>query len=434
MKVIVLGAGVIGTATAWYLLKAGHEVTVFDRQSGAGLETSYRNGGQISVSHAVPWANPHAPGMVMSWLSRPDSPLSFHFGFDQRLPWIARFLYECLPSRTLENIRQIINLATYSRQKLIELRLETGIDADFVDRGILHIYSSPRMFDRAAKEARLMQDFGVNRQIKNVAECLTIEPALKAFRNHIIGGTYTNDDFSGDAHKFTQSLASKCEQIGAQFQYKTNILKLIPEGNHIAGVLCSNETGKNETCIADAYVAALGSYTPILLKPLGIRLPIIPAGGYSASIPVRETHDAPITSLINDEFKLVFSRYPKTLRIAGMVDINGYGTVLDKDRCNTLLKRAQQMFPNGGDYEHAEFWKGLRPSEPGNTPSHLGFTNYTNLFNNSGHGTLGWTMACGSGQAIADLVSGKRPEPDFRFACGSASYTALKKRCQAKVA
>ncbi|MDE3208189.1 MAG: D-amino acid dehydrogenase [Pseudomonadota bacterium] len=416
MKIIVMGAGVIGVTTAWYLNKSGHEVTVIDRQPEAALETSCQNGGQISVCHAMPWATPYTPALLLPWLLRHDSPLLVRLALDHRIKWMARFLYECLPSRTIYNLGQIINLARYSRDKLAELRLETGLNADFVERGILHIYSSKTIFRRAIRQASLMQDLGVNRQVKTPAECLTIEPALAHFQKHLIGGTYTPADLSGDAQKFTQGLARICAEQGVRFYYNTSISALLTEANRITGIVCSeNAPARTLTLKAQAYVAAMGSYTPLLLRPLGIKLPIIPIAGYSASIPVDKHHTPPLTSLIQDEFRLVFSRYPNILRIAGLVELNGYQTTLDPKRYRILINHAQTMFPNGGYYEQARFWKGLRPTEPGNNPAHLGHTRYSNLFNNSGHGTLGWTMACGSGQAIADLVNNKSPEPDFRF-------------------
>lgn len=421
MKVLVLGAGVIGVATAWYLQKDGHEVTVIDRQPGPGLETSRRNGGQISVCHAMPWASPRTPRQLLGWLRRDDAPLRFHFGCDARLAWGARFLYECLPHRMRDNARQIIHLAAYSREKLLELRHALKIDAHFADLGILHVYSSETVLASAIEGARLMQAYGVDRQIKSREECLAIEPALGAARARIVGGTYTGQDFSGDAHVFTNALAAHCAQHGVRFRYDTAILRLLPEGDRITGVQVRPATGPEEIVGADAYIAAMGSYTPLLLNPLGIHLPVIPVAGYSATIPVRDAHTAPAVSLIDDEYKLVFSRYPGQLRVAGTAEINGYDTGLNDARCQGLIQRVQALFPSGGDFARATFWKGLRPCEPGSVPRHLGATRYRNLYNNSGHGTLGWTMACGSGRALADLVAGRRPEPDFPFRVGSAA-------------
>jgi D-amino-acid dehydrogenase len=421
MKVLVLGAGVIGVATAWYLQQDGHDVTVIDRRPGAGLETSRRNGGQISVCHAMPWASPRTPGQLLSWLRRDDAPLRFHFGCDARLAWGARFLYECLPHRMQDNARQIIRLAAYSRGKLLELRHALKIDASFADHGILHVYSSEAVWASAIQDARLMQAYGVDRQIKSRAECLAIEPALAAAREQIVGGTYTGQDFSGDAYAFTAVLAAHCAQHGVRFRYETAIQRLLPEGDRIRGVQVQPAVGPEEILSADAYIAALGSYTPLLLKPLGIRLPVVPVAGYSATIPVRDAHTAPSVSLIDDEYKLVFSRYPGQLRVAGTAEINGYDTDLNGARCQGLVRRAQALFPAGGDFARATFWKGLRPCEPGSVPRHLGVTRYRNLYNNSGHGTLGWTMACGSGRALADLVAGRRPEPDFPFRVGSTA-------------
>lgn len=415
MKVLVLGAGVIGTSTAWYLAGAGHEVVVADRRDGAGLETSFANGGQISVSHAEPWANPDAPGQILQWLWREDSPLLFRFRLDpKQWEWGARFLYECQPSRTRENIAQIVKLALYSRTALRELRAGTGIEYDALQRGIIHYYTERDEFERAVRSASIMRRYGLDREVKTVEEAIALEPALAAARDRLAGATYTATDESGDAHKFTQNLARLAEGRGATFLYGRTIQALRVSQGRVQGVAARNAAGEEETLVADAYVVALGSYSPLLTRPVGLDLPVYPAKGYSATVDVIDETRAPVVSLIDDHAKIVFSRLGQRLRIAGTAELSGYSTDLNDVRCEALRRRAMEIFPGAGAYGHAVFWAGLRPSTPSNVPI-VGASRYPNLYLNTGHGTLGWTMACGSGRALADIISGRAPQVDFRF-------------------
>jgi D-amino-acid dehydrogenase len=415
MKVLVLGAGVLGTATAWYLVRQGHEVTVIDRREGAGLETSFANGGQISVSHAEPWANPDAPLKILQWLRRDDSPLLFRLRMDPaQWIWGLRFLYECLPSRTRANIALIVKLSLYSRAALQELRAETGIEYDALTRGILHYYTDRGEFDRAAASAPTLNGLGLDLAVKTVDEAIAIEPALAHARDRIVGATYTPTDESGDAHKFTRELARMAAARGARFLYNRTIQAAGTEGKRVTGIVVKHGEGKDAMIAADAYVVALGSYSPLLTGPIGLYLPIYPAKGYSASVPVADPAAAPTVSLTDDSAKIVFSRLGERLRIAGTAELSGYSTDLNPVRCEALIRRAREMFPGAGDYDRATFWTGLRPSTPSNVPL-VGRTKFPNLFLNTGHGTLGWTMACGSGRALADIISGKQPEVDFKF-------------------
>ncbi len=418
MRVIVLGAGVVGTAAAWFLNRAGHEVSVIDRQPAAGLETSYANGGQISVSHAEPWANPSAPLKVLKWLFREDAPLLFRPRLDwAQLRWCLDFLRECAPARTRRNITQIVNLGLYSRHILRALRAETGIRYDHLERGILHFYTSRQEFDAAQEPARIMRELGCELDMKTPDECVAIEPALASARDLLVGGSMTPSDESGDAHQFTQRLALLCAARGVRYHYDTTILALEAAGGRITGVRVRDREG-SRLLQADAYVLALGSYSAGLAAPLGLRLAIYPAKGYSVTMPVRDSARAHHVSLTDDEYKLVFSRLGDRLRIAGTCELNGYNTELNEVRCQAIVRRVEALFPGGGDTTKAEFWTGLRPATPSNVP-YIGGTRYPNLFLNTGHGTLGWTHACGSGQAIADIVSGRRPEVDFAF-CAAA--------------
>lgn len=415
MKVLVLGAGVVGTASAWYLARAGHEVTVVDRQPGAGLETSFANGGQISVSHAEPWANPHVLPKVLQWLGREDAPLLFRWRADPALfRWGFAFLQECLPGRTRANIRSIVTLALYSRACLQALRRDTPLDYDALQRGILHIYTDGEELARATEAARVMNAFGLDREPVSAERCQAIEPALAGARPLLAGGDYTPSDESGDAHKFTRCLAERCAEQGVVFRYGHHIEKMAAAGGRVAGVVVHNgEAG--ELLTADAYVVALGSYSPLLVKPLGLRLPVYPAKGYSATIPLGPDSVAPNVSLTDDGHKLVFSRLGDRLRVAGTAEFNGYNTELNAVRCHAILRRVRQLFPDLRPAGEPELWCGLRPATPSNVPC-IGRSALPNLWFNTGHGTLGWTLACGSGAALADLISGRVPEPDFPFA------------------
>ena len=418
MKVVVLGAGVVGVASAWYLSQAGHEVTVIDRHGAAGMETSFANGGQISVSHAEPWANPTAPLKILKWLAREDAPLLFRLRPEMRQwLWGLSFLRECLPARTRHNIRQILALGLYSRSSLQALRAETGIQYDQLSRGILHFYTSQRELDAAVEPARVMREHGCDVEMVSREQCLEIEPAL-AYAN-VVGGSWSPTDESGDAHKFTQGLARLAAERGVKFR-GARVLALAAEGGRVAGVRIERSDLTEEVVQADAYLVCLGSYSPLFTRPLGIPLNIYPAKGYSVTLPVVDAARAYTVSMTDDEYKLVFSRLGDRLRIAGTAELNGYSTELKEVRCRVILRRVLQLFPGASDPARAQYWTGLRPATPSNVP-YIGATRYPNLYLNTGHGTLGWTHSCGSGRAIADIMSGRKPEIDFAFTGLSAA-------------
>ncbi|HEX2197111.1 MAG TPA: D-amino acid dehydrogenase [Burkholderiales bacterium] len=422
MKVLVLGAGVIGVTTAWYLSKSGHDGDVVDRQPRAGMETSFANGGQVSVSHAEPWANPSAPLKVLKWLAREDAPLLFRLRPDLRQwLWGLSFLRECTPARTRRNIRQLVTLGLYSRAALQALREETGIEYDHLTRGILHFYTSQAELDAALEPARVMREHGCDLEMLTPEQCVAIEPALASSKSFLVGGSMTHSDESGDAHIFTQRLAALATQRGVQF-LRRNVLALLKAGGRIDGVHVEGEMLK-----ADAYVVSLGAYSPLITRPVGIDLNIYPAKGYSATVPVADASKAFSVSLTDDEYKLVFSRLGDRLRIAGTAELNGYDTGLNETRCRALLRRTEALFPGAGDMAQAQFWTGLRPATPSNVP-YIGATRYPNLFLNTGHGTLGWTHSCGSARALADIVSGREPEIDFAFTRTAASTRAARLR------
>ena len=414
MRVLVLGAGVVGTASAWYLARAGHQVTVIDRQPVAGNETSFANGGQISVSHAEPWANPHVLVRLRKWLGREDAPLLWRWRADPaQLAWGLRFLGECLPGSTRRNMEAIVAMALYSRGCLQRLRQELGLQYDHLERGILHIYTDREEFSVAMEAAQVMRHLGLDRLTVDTEKCLKIEPALAGARELLVGGDYTRSDESGDAHKFTQALAEQARAIGVDFRFGMDIERIASGGSKIAAVVARGNEGA-ELLTADAYVVAVGSYSPLLMKPLGITLPVYPAKGYSATLTLAEGSVAPMVSVTDDECKLVFSRLGNRLRVAGTAEFNGYNLDLNPVRCQALITRTRQLFPELKTVGEPEFWCGLRPATPSNVPI-IGRTRYSNLWLNTGHGTLGWTMACGSGAALAELVRGTLPEPDFPF-------------------
>jgi D-amino-acid dehydrogenase len=415
MKVIVLGAGLLGVTSAYFLRQLGHEVTVIDRQATPAAETSFANGGQISVSHAEPWANPGAPLKVLKWLGKEDAPLLFRVRADMRQwMWGLQFLRECTPARTRHNIAQIVRLGTYSRDMLQQLRRDVGIAYDERTQGILHFYTSEKEFDAAEAPAAQMRALGCDRRVISADEAVRIEPALRHIRPQLAGATYTAEDESGDANRFARELVRRCEADGVRFLMSHTVTALRAAGEAIDHVEATDNEGRFQRLRADAYVLAMGSLSPIYAEPLGISLPIYPAKGYSVTMPVKEPSMAHQVSLTDDEYKLVFSRLGDRLRIAGTAELNGYDRDLNRVRCEAIVKRVEELFPGAGDGAQAQFWTGLRPATPSNVPI-IGRSRLPNLFLNTGHGTLGWTHSCGSGKSIARIVSGLKPEVDFAF-------------------
>ena len=405
MRVVVIGAGVVGTACAWYLAKAGHAVTVVDRREGAGLETSFANGGQVSPCHAEPWANPSVLPKVLKWLGREDAPLLFRWNrWDPALwAWGLRFLTNCTASRAEINTARTLRVALYSRACLQELRAETGIAYDQQTRGILHVYRDGREFEHACRAAEIMKRHGLDRRPVSPAQCAVVEPALAQVEPQLAGGIHTPDDESGDAHKFTRELARLAAERGVEFRWNVPVLGLSRQGDRVEGLVTADGM-----ITADSYVLAAGCDSPALARPLDLFLPIVPAKGYSITVPVANHAGAPFVSITDDEHKMVYSRLGDRLRAAGTAEMAGHDSSLNPGRARMILDHARALFPDGGDYERAEPWAGLRPVTPDSVPL-LGATPLANLWLNTGHGTLGWTMACGSGRVIADLVSGKAP-------------------------
>lgn len=406
MKVLVLGAGVIGVTTAYFLRRDGHDVAVVERRPGPGLETSFANGGQISASHAEPWANPTAPLRLLRWLGKEDAPLLVRpLRWDPALwAWGLRFLANCTPARSRRNAERILRVAVYSRKVLQEIcAAEPDLDFDRRRRGILQFFRSDEDLRRGRETAEIMAAAGCDCQVVDVEGCVAVEPALAAAKPKLRGGVFTPDDESGDAHKFTVGLAAVAASRGVDFRYGQAVERLLVEGGKVVGV--STAEGR---IAAEATVVCLGSHSPQLVKPLGLRLPIYPAKGYSATLPIAADALAPEVSLIDEGLRIVYSRLGSRLRIAGTAEFAGYDERLDTDRARFILESALSLFPTLGSGAGAEFWTGLRPSTPDGVPV-IGRTPYPGLFLNTGHGTLGWTMSAGSARLIADRIGGKTP-------------------------
>jgi D-amino-acid dehydrogenase len=408
MRVLVLGSGVIGVTSAWYLVRAGHEVTVIDRRPGAGLETSFANGGQVSWGSGSPWAAPGVPLTALRWLFRRHSPLVFRPRLDPAMwAWLFRMLGNCTEPRYRINKERQLRLARYSHRCLIDLRRETALHYDESTRGTLVLYRDERDFEAARREADQLGRLGITQQLLDSPACVRQEPALKPVAEKLAGGLYFPEEESGDCHRFTEQLALQTRDAGATFHYDTQIEKLVGEADRILQV-----TTSRGMFTADAYVLACGSYSPLLLKPLGVRLPVYPVKGYSMTIPVTNPALAPQGTLTDEAFKIVLTRLGDRLRAAGTAELSGYNLDLRPGRLATLKHVVRDLFPDAGDMERAEAWTGLRPMTPDNPPV-VGATPYKNLFLNTGHGTLGWTMASGSGKVLADLLSGRGPEIDL---------------------
>lgn len=406
MRVLVLGAGVVGTTTAFYLQKAGHEVTVLDRQEKSAMETSFANGGQIAAAHADPWASPATPLKALKWLGKKDAPLLFHFlRLDPDLwKWCYQFLRNCTSGRTDINTERTLRVALHSRKCLKELRRELNLSYDQREEGILHFYRDPQEFDQAIKAAHTMRKYGLDRKVLNPDECVACEPAMGHVKDQLVGGIYSNDDESGDARKFTQAIEASAKLNGVSFEFGHDIKRL----NVDQGKVQSVDTDKGQFQ-ADAYVVCMGSFSPFLLKEHGIKLPIYPARGYSITLPLQKPEKAPTVSLTDDEFKLVFSRLGDRLRVAGTAELGGYSMEVNDLRANFILDKTLELFPGAGERDDVEFWAGLRPKTPDSVPI-LGPTHIDSLYLNTGHGTLGWTMSCGSAQVMSDIISAKTPE------------------------
>lgn len=404
MHVIVMGAGLAGVTSTWYLLRDGHQVTLIDRQPQPGMETSFANGGQLSVSHPEPWANPGAPGQILRWLGREDAPMLFrpqpHLA---QWLWGLAFLRECLPGRARRNTDAIARLAQQSLIELRQLRVETGLRYCASTRGILHLFFTADEYAKAPARAALLRGYGMRVEVCPPARCADIEPALTHSRAPIHGGLFAPDDESGDAHLFTQRLAALCQQAGATLKLSTHIRKLHTAQGQISGIDITHPDDTPDTLAADAYVLAAGSYSPQLAQQVGERLMIYPVKGYSVTLPAGA--GAPTVSITDESRRIVISRLDDRLRIAGTAELAGFNTHIHPARAKTLVDRALEIFPNAGPTYAAQYWAGLRPAVPSNQP-YIRRSKIPNLYLNTGHGTLGWTLACGAARQLAEQVRG----------------------------
>ncbi len=404
MKIVILGAGVIGTASAYYLAKAGHEVTVIERQPAAGLETSYANAGEVSPGYSAPWAGPGVPLKAIKWLMMQHSPLAIRPSFDPTMwRWVTQMLMNCTSKRYEINKGRMLRMAEYSRDVLQQLRSDTGISYDERTQGTLQLFRNQQQLDGAEADIAILKRYDVPYEKLDKAGCLKVEPALVNVQEKFVGALRLPGDETGDCFKFTQSLSRFAQELGVQFKYGVSIQRLVKSGDTITSVITSEGEVK-----ADCFVLALGSYSPILLKELGIKIPVYPIKGYSITVPITDAQKAPESTVMDETYKVAITRLGDRIRVGGTAEITGYNLDLRADRRATLEHSVTDLFPGGGDVSKAEFWTGLRPMTPDGTPV-IGPTPYRNLYLNTGHGTLGWTMACGSGQFIADVVSGKRP-------------------------
>lgn len=426
MKIIILGAGIIGVSTAWHLLEHGHEVTVVDRQPDAAMETSFANAAQISVSYCEPWANRDAPLKALKWMFSKEAPLLFRPKLDwHQWMWSLQFLGQCNDRAFERNVQQLVALGAYSHAALKDLVQSTGIEYQRLECGIAHYYTDQKSFDTAGDAAQLMGKYGVSRRVVDKAELLRIEPAFQSFAHRIVGGTFTASDESGDARVFTQKLAKACIARGAEFLYEHDVVQLNTAGGAVESVAVRpSDTGPSRLLKADQVVVACGSYSAPLLRTVGVNLPIYPGKGYSATFDIKRPELAPKVSTIDDEKKIAISRLGDQLRVAGTIEVGGYDLSLDtplaRARCQMLSNRIEEVFPGLCDTRNAEqggtpnYWTGLRPATPTNIP-YIGQTPVGKLWVNAGHGTLGWTHGAGSGKALAELMSGRQPKMAFNF-------------------
>lgn len=404
MKVAVLGSGVIGVTSAWYLAQAGHEVVVIDRQDGPALETSFANAGEISPGYASPWAAPGIPAKALRWLFMRHAPLILRPQADPAmLRWLVAMLGNCTAERYKINKSRMVRLAEFSRDRLIALRQFTGIQYDQRMQGTLQLFREQKQLDGIAKDIAVLQADGVPFELLDPAGCRAAEPGLAFSEVGIAGGLRLPNDETGDCYKFTVALADRAKAQGVAFLTGRTIRRLVPDGGRVARV----ETDQGDIT-ADAYLVALGSFSPQLVAPFGLRLPVYPVKGYSITVPIVDEPRAPVSTLLDESYKVAITRLGDRIRVGGMAEISGFTRDLPPQRRATLEHSVGSLFPGAGDLARGQFWTGLRPMTPDSTPV-IGRTPVPNLYLNTGHGTLGWTMACGSGHVIADLISSRDP-------------------------
>ncbi|MET4069834.1 D-amino-acid dehydrogenase [Bradyrhizobium sp. S3.2.6] len=407
MKVLILGSGVIGVTSAYYLARAGHEVTVVDRQPEPALETSFANAGEVSPGYSSPWAGPGVPVKAVKWLLMKHGPLVVRPKLDPVMwVWLLKMLRNCTSARYAVNKSRMIPIAEYSRDCLRDLRRDIGIQYDERTRGTLQLFRYQAQLDGTGEDIAVLKQYGVPYEVLSREGCIAVEPALAGVKEKFAGGLRLPQDETGDCHMFTQALAKHAEALGVRFMFNTGIDRIVTDGTRLSGVATS--AGMLQ---ADAYVLALGSWSSRLVAPLGISLPVYPVKGYSITVPIKDASGAPESTVMDESYKVAITRLGNRIRVGGTAEISGFSTKLYDARRATLNHSLTDLFPRGGDLSKATFWSGLRPMTPDGPPV-IGPTRYSNLHLNTGHGTLGWTMSCGSGRVLADMLSGKKPEVD----------------------
>jgi D-amino-acid dehydrogenase len=408
MKVIVLGGGVIGVSCAWHLARAGHEVTLVERQHGAGLETSFANAGEVSPGYSAPWAGPGVPVKAIKWLLMHHRPLVIRPNVDLNLVrWGLAMLRNCTAARYELNKGRMVRLAEYSRDCLRDLRRNTGIGYDERMQGTLQLFRTQKQFDGTAADIEVLQRYGVKYELLDRAGFIRHEPALARTQEKFVGGLLLPGDETGDCFKFTHHLAALAAERGVNFRYGTTIDRLVVDGGRLVGVATSAGELRG-----DAVLLALGSHSPKLLAPVGIRIPVYPVKGYSITVPITDAAGAPESTVMDETHKVAVTRLGDRIRVGGTAELAGYTLQLHEARRRTLEHVVTDLFPDGGDVAKAEFWCGLRPMTPDGTPV-VGGTRIAGLYLATGHGTLGWTMAAGTGRVMADLIAGRKPEIDL---------------------
>lgn len=401
MHVVILGSGVVGVASAWYLRQAGHDVTVIDRETGPAEETSAGNAGQISPGYAAPWAAPGVPLKAVKWMFQRHAPLAISLdGTQFQLRWMWQMLRNCDARHYAENKGRMVRLSEYSRDCLKALRESTGIQYEGRQGGTLQLFRTAKQYENATRDIAVLEDAGVPYQLLESSRLAEAEPALAEVAHKLTGGLRLPNDETGDCQLFTRRLAEMTRQAGVVFRFNTPVDKLLVEGDRLCGVQCGDEFIKG-----DGYVMAFGSYSTAMMKGM-VDIPVYPLKGYSLTIPLKEESGAPVSTILDETYKIAITRFDQRIRVGGMAEIVGFNKALLKPRRETLEMVVGDLFPRGGFIEQATFWTGLRPMTPDGTPI-VGRTPYKNLWLNTGHGTLGWTMACGSGQLLSDLISGR---------------------------
>lgn len=407
MKVIVLGSGVIGLTSAWYLAQAGHQVIVVDRQQGSAEETSFANAGQISYGYSSPWAAPGMPLKALKWLTQKHSPFVVKPGTSPALYlWAMEMLKNCNEKSYQSNKGRMLRIANYSRQCLSDLRKEQVLQYQARQQGTLQVFRQQAQVDAVQKDIKLLDDYGTRCQLLNVADCIQKEPGLALVKDKIVAGLHLPDDETGDCYQFCQQLTELAKKAGVEFKFNVQINKIVSENEKITSV--DTSIGKLN---ADAYVVALGSYSASLLHAVGINLPVYPVKGYSLTMPIINADLSPVSTVMDESYKVALTRFDDRIRVAGTAELTGFNLDIAERRKATIAMVAEDLFPQAGDMTKAEFWTGLRPMTPDGTPI-IGKTKMSNLFTNTGHGTLGWTMACGSGKFLADIISGNQTDID----------------------